>query len=322
MATRRTQANAQAPQPATASRAGRMVDTSHVGKRIARERLRDPELRAYLEAAGAHPLLSAAEEKQLAERVELGDIQARDRLIACNVRLVIPIAACYTDRGMSLIELIGYGNIGLCEAADSYDYRRGRFTTHATWAIRNAVSRSLANLGDTIRIARTTVELHKRLQAIEASEGEMTDREAAKRLHSTTQAVRRARACREAPISLDVRVTGAAAKSDVNAFTLADTIPDPAPEPEEAALAALDTPAMRAALAKSLATLAPRDRAIVALRFADGLSYPEIGERLGTGREAVRTAVNRILATLRAGIEDGGNTRITQANTGRRRIAG
>lgn len=286
-----------------------MVDLRAVGARIARERARDPELCAYLKQTGERALLTATEEKALAKRVEAGDKAARGRFIECNLRLVVKIAACYTDRGLSLLELIGYGNIGLCEAVDSFDYRLGRFSTHATWGIRNAVSRAAENFSSTIRISPETTKLHKQLRALEASTGPLPDKEAARRLGVMVDSVRRARVCYEVPLSLDIAVD-----DEGECSTLADMIPDATPAPEEAAVAALDTPAMRAALARHLAKLTPRERQIVSLRFSDGLSYSEIAEWLGKSHTAIRMIEQAALAKLYAAfMADSNRTKMSLA---------
>jgi RNA polymerase primary sigma factor len=258
-------------------------------------------VRAYLNAIGRTPLLSAAEEVALAQRIERGDADAKRALTEANLRLVVSIAKRYGNRGMSLADLIQEGNCGLMRAVEKFDYRRGyRFSTYATWWIRQAVSRGLADQGRTIRIPVHMVEKMNRLAVVERRLAATLGRqpssdELAAEMHVDVAKVREMRRLAgETIVSLDVAVGGEGESE------LLDFVQDQAAAaPDELVGDAL----RQEHLGRLLGTLGPRDRAMIELRY--GLrggrpcSVQEVGERFGLSRERIRQIEAAILMRLR-----------------------
>jgi RNA polymerase primary sigma factor len=258
-------------------------------------------VRAYLNAIGRTPLLSGAEEVALAKRVARGDADAKRALTEANLRLVVSIAKHYSNRGLSLADLIQEGNCGLMRAVEKFDYRKGyKFSTYATWWIRQAVSRAIADQARTIRIPVHMVEKMNRLSAVErrltvALGRPPTSDELAAELHVGVAKVREMRRLAgETIVSLDVAVGGEGESH------LLDFVEDRASaEPDELVGDAL----REEHLGRLLGTLGPRDRAMIELRY--GLrggrpcSVQEVGDRFGLSRERIRQLEATILTRLR-----------------------
>jgi RNA polymerase primary sigma factor len=256
-------------------------------------------LQLFLNEAGRYPLLTAAEEVELAKRIERGDKEAKDLMINSNLRLVVSIAKKYQGHGLSLLDLIQEGIIGLIRAAEKFDWRRGfKFSTYATWWIRQAVQRGVANKSRTIRIP---VHIVDREQKIARAERELmlklerapTDAEVAKAAKLSPKHVREVRQAARAVTSLDKPV---GEKGDAS---LADLVGGEGAPVEEEVHVGLEEEALHRALAE----LPEREREVLKLRYGlDGESDPtsleEIGRRLGLTRERVRQIERRALERL------------------------
>jgi RNA polymerase primary sigma factor len=260
----------------------------------------DDPIRLYLREIGRVCLLTAAEEVDLAKKVEAGSIVARDHLVRANLRLVVSVAKKYYGRGMSLLDLIQEGNTGLIRAVEKFDYRRGyKFSTYATWWIRQAVTRSIADQGRTIRIPVHMVEIinkvgrvsHRLVQEIGR---EPTPEEIAQELDITPQKVRLATKAATYPVSLESPV-GFDGDS-----RLGDFVGDPeATVPDDAAAYQMLTEAVGAVLN----TLSDREHKIMKLRFGldDGRTrtLEQVGLEFGVTRERIRQIEAKALRKLR-----------------------
>jgi RNA polymerase primary sigma factor len=268
-------------------------------------------LQLFLNEAGKYPLLTAAEEVELAKRIERGDQEAKERMINSNLRLVISIAKKWQGHNLPLLDLIQEGIIGLIRAVEKFDWRKGfKFSTYATWWIRQAVQRGVANKSRTIRIP---VHISEREQKLRRAERELrakldrdpTEKEVAKEAKLSLEQLREVRRAARAVTSLD-RPVGEEAEA-----TLGDLVAsEQAPPPEEEVRVTLG----REALHRALAELPDREREVLKLRYGlngdvDPASLEEIGRRLGITRERVRQieadaleklAVNRELDALAA----------------------
>ncbi|MDQ2983285.1 MAG: sigma-70 family RNA polymerase sigma factor [Actinomycetota bacterium] len=265
-------------------------------------------LQLFLNEAGRYPLLSAAEEVELAKRVERGDKEAKDRMVNSNLRLVVSIAKRYQGHDLALLDLIQEGIIGLIRAVEKFDWRRGfKFSTYATWWIRQAVQRGVANKSRTIRIPVHIVEREQKIARAERALApelgrQPTDEEVAKKAKLPLKQVREVRHAARAVTSLDKPI-GAD-----NAGTLGELIAADAADPEQEVTVSLGERALRRAVAE----LPEREREIVKLRYGlngdgDPKSLEAIGQKLGLTRERVRQieaaaleqlAVNRELEAL------------------------
>jgi RNA polymerase primary sigma factor len=260
-------------------------------------------LQLFLNEAARYPLLSAAEEVELAKRIERGDKQAKDRMINSNLRLVVSIAKKYQGHGISLLDLIQEGIIGLIRAAEKFDWRRGfKFSTYATWWIRQAVQRGVANKARTIRIP---VHIAEREQKISRAERELTaklgraptDAEVAKAAKLSAKHVREVREAARAVTSLDRPI------GDENAGELGDLFATEGEPVEEEVHVSLRHDAVR----RALRNLPDRERKVLELRYGldhdpEPKSLEAIGRELGLTRERVRqleTQALRRLATER-----------------------
>jgi RNA polymerase primary sigma factor len=264
-------------------------------------------LTLFMNRAGRYPLLTAADEVALAKRIERGDAEAKERMINSNLRLVISIAKRYQGHDIPLLELVQEGVIGLNRAVEKFDWRRGfKFSTYATWWIRQACQRAIPNLSTTIRVpthvherrlklARVGRELKTRL------EREPTREELAEAAELTLQHVDEALDAAEAPVSLNQRV-GVEDEGE-----LGDLFNDPsAADPAEEAVDSL----RRLELRNSLARLPERERRVLELRFgldSEPQALEKIGQELGLSRERVRQVESEAmeqLAALLGGVVD------------------
>ena len=258
-------------------------------------------LQLFLREAGRRPLLTAAREVELAKRIERGDAAAKTEMIEANLRLVVSIAKNYRNQGLPFLDLIQEGTLGLIRAVEKFDWRRGfKFSTYATWWIRQAVARALADKGRTIRMPVHVVERLQRIGRAERSlwaqlGREPTLEEVAEEASLPVAQVRDVRAAARASASLDQPV---GAHEDA---TLGDFVADDEPLPEEL----VETTLRREALARALQKLALRERQVVILRYGlageEPTTLEEIGRRLGLTRERVRQieadSLRRLAAT-------------------------
>jgi RNA polymerase primary sigma factor len=256
-------------------------------------------LQLFLNEAGRFPLLTAAEEVELAKRIERGDKAAKDRMINSNLRLVVSIAKKYQGHGLSLLDLIQEGILGLIRAVEKFDWRRGyKFSTYATWWIRQAVQRGVANKSRTIRIPVHIVEREQKIARAERLlvaelERTPTDEEISKRSKLPLKQVREVRSAARAVTSLD-RPVGEGGDA-----SLIDIMGGEAGETEEEVHIAL----AQEALHRAVEELPDREKQVVKLRFGldddqDPKSLEEIGRRLGVTRERVRQIESDALERL------------------------
>ncbi|WP_125153298.1 sigma-70 family RNA polymerase sigma factor [Clostridium rectalis] len=243
----------------------------------------------YLKEIGEVDLLSAEEEVQLAKGVESGDIVAKKKLIESNLRLVVSISKRYCGKGMNFLDLVQEGNLGLMKAVEKYDYRKGyRFSTYATWWIRQAVTRAIADQSRTIRIPVHMNEVIIKLLKVKKQLEQKLDREPsyseiAEVLNMTEEKVRRVSKVSQEPISLETPV------GDNEDTNLENFIADETYAPENT----VATTMLREHLTRVLSTLSPREERIVRLRF--GLNgegqiktLEEIGKEFNLTRERIR----------------------------------
>jgi RNA polymerase primary sigma factor len=256
-------------------------------------------LQLFLNEAGRYKLLTAAEEVELAKRIESGDQQAKDLMINSNLRLVVSIAKRYQGHGISLLDLIQEGIIGLIRAVEKFDWRRGyKFSTYATWWIRQAVQRGVANKSRTIRIP---VHIIEREQKIARAERELTlqlerpptDEEVAARAKLKPKHVREVRAAARTVASLD-RPLG-----DDGDAAFGSLIPSDSPGVEEEIVVGLGENTLRAAVDK----LPDREKQVIKRRYGldgdpDPVSLEQIGRELGITRERVRQIEQQALERL------------------------
>ena len=256
-------------------------------------------LRLYLRSIGRVPLLSAEEEVSLAKRIERGDVSAKQHMVEANLRLVVSIAKGYVGRGLTLLDLIQEGSLGLIRAVEKFDYRRGyKFSTYATWWIRQAVTRSLADKGRTIRIPVHMVErlnklIHAERRMIQQLGREPTADELAAELECTVREVRDIMRITQQPISLEKPV------GEEDDSALADFVEDVSAEsPFEIASEAL----RRENVMRVLACLPRREREVIEMRYGILGGRPrtleEVGKAFNITRERVRQIENRTLKKL------------------------
>jgi RNA polymerase primary sigma factor len=256
-------------------------------------------LQLFLNEIGRHPLLTAKEEVELAKRIERGDRAAKDRMINSNLRLVVSIAKKYQGHGLTLLDLIQEGIIGLIRAVEKFDWRRGfKFSTYATWWIRQAVQRGIANKGREIRIPAHIVEREQKIgraqRELTTKLGrEPTDEEIAKATKLSLKHVGEVRHAARAVTSLDKPIGESADAAYGELFSGDD------PTPEEALTVSLAEDTLRQAISE----LPDREREVVQLRYGlngggDPQSLDTIGKRLGLTRERVRQIEGEALERL------------------------
>ena len=257
-------------------------------------------LRMYLRAIGRVPLLTAAEEIDLAKRIEKGDLAAKQHMVEANLRLVVSIAKGYLGRGLGLLDLIQEGSLGLIRAAEKFDYRRGfKFSTYATWWIRQAVSRAIPDKARTIRVPVHMVEKigrvnHAERRLLARMGREPSIAELAAELELTEQEVREIQKYGMQPVSLDKPV------GDEDDTSLGDFVEDTA-SPTALDVAAAEM--RKQHVDQALAELGERERQVLALRYGlDGgeqHTLDEVGRMFDITRERVRQIEGQSLRRLR-----------------------
>lgn len=261
--------------------------------------IEDP-VRMYLKEIGKVPLLTAEEEKELAMKMEAGDMEAKKRLAEANLRLVVSIAKRYVGRGMLFLDLIQEGNLGLIKAVEKFDYRKGyKFSTYATWWIRQAITRAIADQARTIRIPVHMVETINKLirvqrQLLQELGREPYPEEIAEKMGLPVERVREIQKISQEPVSLETPI-GEEEDSHLGDFIQDDNVPVPA----EAAAFTL----LKEQLVEVLGTLTEREQKVLCLRFGleDGRArtLEEVGKEFDVTRERIRQIEAKALRKLR-----------------------
>lgn len=261
--------------------------------------IEDP-VRMYLKEIGKVPLLTAEEEKELAMKMEAGDMEAKKRLAEENLRLVVSIAKRYVGRGMLFLDLIQEGNLGLIKAVEKFDYRKGyKFSTYATWWIRQAITRAIADQARTIRIPVHMVETINKLirvqrQLLQELGREPYPEEIAEKMGLPVERVREIQKISQEPVSLETPI-GEEEDSHLGDFIQDDNVPVPA----EAAAFTL----LKEQLVEVLGTLTEREQKVLCLRFGleDGRArtLEEVGKEFDVTRERIRQIEAKALRKLR-----------------------
>jgi RNA polymerase primary sigma factor len=260
----------------------------------------DDPVRMYLKEIGKVPLLTAEEEVELALAMEKGDKEAKRRLAEANLRLVVSIAKRYVGRGMLFLDLIQEGNLGLIKAVEKFDYRKGfKFSTYATWWIRQAITRAIADQARTIRIPVHMVETINKLirvsrQLLQELGRDPQPDEIAKEMNMSVEKVREIMKISQEPVSLETPI------GEEEDSHLGDFIPDEdVPAPAEAAAFTL----LKEQLLNVLVTLTPREEKVLRLRFGldDGRArtLEEVGREFNVTRERIRQIEAKALRKLR-----------------------
>lgn len=260
----------------------------------------DDPVRMYLKEIGKVPLLSADEEIELAKRMKDGDVEAKKRLAEANLRLVVSIAKRYVGRGMMFLDLIQEGNLGLIKAVEKFDYTKGfKFSTYATWWIRQAITRAIADQARTIRIPVHMVETINKLirvqrQLLQELGREPTPEEVAEEMHIPVERVREIQKISQEPVSLETPI-GEEEDSHLGDFIQDDNVPVPA----DAAAFTL----LKEQLIDVLGTLTDREQKVLRLRFGldDGRArtLEEVGKEFNVTRERIRQIEAKALRKLR-----------------------
>jgi RNA polymerase primary sigma factor len=256
-------------------------------------------LRLYLREIGKVPLLTADQEVYLAKRIERGDMSAKTQMIEANLRLVVSIAKGYLGRGLSFLDLIQEGSLGLIRAVEKFDYRKGyKFSTYATWWIRQAVTRAIADKARTIRIPVHMVEklnkvVHIERQLVQRLGREPRPDEIADELEMTTEEVREILRMSQLPVSLEKPI------GEEEESSLGDFVPD------DSAESPFDTASLslrREDIEHALSSLPERERQVIELRFGLNGEQPrtleEVGREFGVTRERIRQIENNTLKKL------------------------
>ena len=260
----------------------------------------DDPVRMYFKEIGKVPLLSAEEERELAIRIEQGDEEAKKKLCESNLRLVVSIARRYLNRGLSFLDLIQEGNLGLIKAVEKFDYTKGyKFSTYATWWIRQAITRSIADQARTIRIPVHMVETINKLirisrQLLQEYGREPTSEEIAREMGISVEKVREIKKISQDPVSLETPI------GEEEDSHLGDFIPDEdIPSPVDAAAYSM----LQKQLREVLDTLSEREKKVLILRFGldDGRprTLEEVGREFNVTRERIRQIEAKALRKLR-----------------------
>ena len=260
----------------------------------------DDPVKVYLKEIGRVPLLSAEEEVELAIRMSEGDVAAKKRLSEANLRLVVSIAKRYVGRGMQFLDLIQEGNLGLIKAVEKFDHTKGfKFSTYATWWIRQAITRAIADQARTIRIPVHMVETINKVkkvnsQLLHETGHEPTNEQIAEKLEMPVEKVREIMRVAQEPVSLETPI------GEEEDSHLGDFIPDEdAPAPSDVASHTM----LKEQLAEVLSTLTPREEKVLRLRFGleDGRSrtLEEVGKEFNVTRERIRQIEAKALRKLR-----------------------
>ena len=260
----------------------------------------DDPVKVYLKEIGRVPLLSAEEEVELAIRMSEGDVAAKKRLSEANLRLVVSIAKRYVGRGMQFLDLIQEGNLGLIKAVEKFDHTKGfKFSTYATWWIRQAITRAIADQARTIRIPvhmGETINKVKKVnsQLLHENGHEPTNEQIAEKLEMPVEKVREIMRVAQEPVSLETPI------GEEEDSHLGDFIPDEdAPAPSDVASHTM----LKEQLAEVLSTLTPREEKVLRLRFGleDGRSrtLEEVGKEFNVTRERIRQIEAKALRKLR-----------------------
>jgi RNA polymerase primary sigma factor len=267
---------------------------------LAAEYSLDDPVRMYLKEIGQVPLLTAEEEVELAKRIAEGDTKAKDKLTEANLRLVVSIAKKYSGRGLHILDLIQEGNTGLIRAVDKFDYTKGnKFSTYATWWIRQAITRAIADQARTIRVPVHMVEVINKAtrcnrRLVQELGREPTMEEIAAELNMPVEKVIEASRTAADTLSLDTPV-GDEEDTTIGSFVEDDTTPGPADATANALLAE--------ALEEILGTLTQREADVLKMRFGiyDGRTHTleEVGKTFGVTRERIRQIENKAIRKLR-----------------------
>ena len=260
----------------------------------------DDPVKVYLKEIGRVPLLTSEEEVDLAIRISNGDVAAKQRLSEANLRLVVSIAKRYLGRGMQFLDLIQEGNLGLIKAVEKFDYTKGfKFSTYATWWIRQAITRAIADQARTIRIPVHMVETINKVKKVQSqllhqNGHEPSPDEIAEEIDMPVDKVREIMRVAQEPVSLETPI------GEEEDSHLGDFIPDnDAPAPADAASHTM----LREQLADVLSTLTPREAKVLKLRFGleDGRSrtLEEVGKEFNVTRERIRQIEAKALRKLR-----------------------
>ena len=261
----------------------------------------DDPVKIYLKDIGYIPLLSSDEEIELAKRIESGDLGAKERLSEANLRLVVSIAKRYMGRGMSLLDLIQEGNIGLMRAVDKFDYRRGyKFSTYATWWIRQAITRAIADQSRTIRIPVHMVETINRLRRVKKELQQELNRDAtleeiAARMEISIDKVQEILQFSQEPVSLETPI------GDTDDNMLSDFIKD---EHGLMPLEAASYEVLKLQIKEVLSMLSEREAEVLKLRYGiengHEMTLEEIGQEFNVTRERIRQIEAKALRKLRS----------------------
>ena len=260
----------------------------------------DDPVKVYLKEIGRVPLLSAEEEVELAIKMSQGDVAAKKRLSEANLRLVVSIAKRYVGRGMQFLDLIQEGNLGLIKAVEKFDHTKGfKFSTYATWWIRQAITRAIADQARTIRIPVHMVETINKVkkvnsQLLHENGHEPTNEQIAEKLEMPVEKVREIMRVAQEPVSLETPI------GEEEDSHLGDCLPDEdAPAPSDVASHTM----LKEQLAEVLSTLTPREEKVLRLRFGleDGRSrtLEEVGKEFNVTRERIRQIEAKALRKLR-----------------------
>ena len=285
----------------TKNELGQMESAKDMEKMLQQEGLAiDDPVRMYLKEIGKVPLLDTEAELEIAQRMADGDEEAKKMLIEANLRLVVSIAKRYVGKGMFFLDLIQEGNLGLMKAVEKFDYTKGyKFSTYATWWIRQAITRAIADQARTIRIPFHMVEtIHKvsryQRQLLQELGHEATAEEVAEKIGMSAHKVREIMKNAQDPVSLETPI------GEVEDSHLGDFIPDDdSPAPQEAASFAM----LREQLSEVLHTLTPREEHVLKLRYGldDGRprTLEEVGKEFNITRERIRQIEAKALRKLR-----------------------